>query len=84
MNFTIPFLLSYLSFKRDNGNTTAAETVSEPKTCSPDLCVLLKEFGAMKDKLGDLENRLKESEIQIHELKNKGNIKFRIHLNISV
>ncbi|KAK2862908.1 hypothetical protein Q5P01_002441 [Channa striata] len=35
------------------------------------MCYLLKEFDAMREKLGAMENKLKESENQIIELKNK-------------
>ncbi|KAM4612130.1 complement C1q-like protein 2 [Polymixia lowei] len=39
--------------------------------CNPDLCNLLVEFGAMKEKLGAVESRLKDSERQLEELRNK-------------
>uniref|UniRef100_A0A3Q3E7I6 C1q domain-containing protein n=1 Tax=Labrus bergylta TaxID=56723 RepID=A0A3Q3E7I6_9LABR len=49
----------------------AAEKTSQTEACFPDMCDLLKDFGALREKMGIMETRLKESENQIHELKNK-------------
>ncbi|XP_034413614.1 complement C1q-like protein 3 [Cyclopterus lumpus] len=43
----------------------------ELEQCEPDMCEMLKEFGAMTEKLRAVETRLKKSETQILELKNK-------------
>ncbi|XP_068444319.1 complement C1q tumor necrosis factor-related protein 3-like [Clinocottus analis] len=74
MNFTI-FLLVTLFW----GSISAQdEGTSETQSCFPDMCNLLKEFGALGEKLGamearlkDSETRLKDSESQILELKTK-------------
>ncbi|XP_044038941.1 uncharacterized protein LOC122869740 [Siniperca chuatsi] len=82
MNFTILwFVLLFCGLILAQDEGTAIETQS----CFPDMCNLLKEFGAMREKLGametrlkdsetrlkDSETRLKDSENQILELKNK-------------
>ncbi|XP_060887239.1 complement C1q-like protein 4 [Labrus mixtus] len=62
------------------GLSLADEGGNDPETqsCFPDMCNLLKEFGAMSEKIKSLETRLQESETrlqnsesQILELKNK-------------
>ncbi|KAM7366464.1 hypothetical protein PAMP_015902 [Pampus punctatissimus] len=71
MNFTVlMFVLLFYSL------TLAQDDVNAPVTeeigfCSPDMCNLLKEFGAMKEKLGSMENRLKESENRLKESENR-------------
>ncbi|XP_028261665.1 C1q-related factor-like [Parambassis ranga] len=44
---------------------TLAQNTEETQSCSPDMCELLKEFGAMKEKLAATENRLKDSETRL-------------------
>nr|XP_020504484.1 complement C1q-like protein 4 isoform X1 [Labrus bergylta]XP_020504485.1 complement C1q-like protein 4 isoform X1 [Labrus bergylta] len=46
------------------GLSLADEGVNDPETqsCFPDMCNLLKEFGAMSEKIKSLETRLQESE----------------------
>lgn len=69
MNF--PILLFVLLFC---GLISAQQDGTETQSCFPDMCNFLKEFGAMKEKLGAMETRLKDSENQILELKNKGRV----------
>ncbi|XP_067381430.1 complement C1q-like protein 4 [Channa argus] len=76
MNFTILLFVSLLCTStsvhgESNDPDTEAEKSSPVQSCFPDMCNLLKEFGAMREKLGALENKFKESENQILELKKK-------------
>ncbi|XP_041635215.1 complement C1q tumor necrosis factor-related protein 6-like [Cheilinus undulatus] len=48
-------------------DTNAVET----RSCFPDMCDLLRDFGAMTEKVKAMERRLEESENEILELKNK-------------
>ncbi|XP_051256977.1 complement C1q-like protein 4 [Dicentrarchus labrax] len=74
MNFTILwFVLLFCGSISAQDDGTATET----QLCHPDMCDLIKEFAAMKEKLGavetrleDSETRLKNSENQIQELRN--------------
>lgn len=78
MNFTILLFLSLfcgLILAQDDGNPLETEKTSDTKLCFPDMCDLLKEFNAMREKLEVMETRLKDNENQILELKNKGKIK---------
>uniref|UniRef100_A0A671XEL5 C1q domain-containing protein n=1 Tax=Sparus aurata TaxID=8175 RepID=A0A671XEL5_SPAAU len=59
----------------DDGNTAGTEENAGLHSCFPDMCDLLKEFSAMTEKLKAMETRLKESENQITDLKNKERIK---------
>ncbi|KAJ4949439.1 hypothetical protein JOQ06_020954 [Pogonophryne albipinna] len=63
---------------KDDGNTTDLENHLETQGCFPDMCDLLREFGAVREKLRvmetrmeDSETRLMDTETQILELKNK-------------
>lgn len=81
MNFTILLFVSLfcgLIWAQDDVIPPETEENTEIQSCFPDMCNLLKEFGAMREKLGVMENRLKDSETklkdsenQIIELKNK-------------
>ncbi|CAK6980192.1 hypothetical protein F7725_004747 [Scomber scombrus] len=51
--------------------TPDTEQTETQSVCNPDVRELLKELGALREKVGGLENRLKESEKQIEELKSK-------------
>ncbi|XP_065806181.1 cerebellin-1-like [Labrus bergylta] len=62
-------LFCSLILAQDEGQ--AAEKTSQTEACFPDLCDLLKDFGALREKMGIMETRLKDSENQIHELKTK-------------
>ena len=78
MNFTtfwFALLFCGLVLARGDGNTAETEENVEVRSCYPDMCDLLKEFGAMTEKLKAMETRLTESENQITDLKNKGNVK---------
>lgn len=78
MNFPILlFVVLFCGLSLAQGDSNNAETgiTSEIQSCFPDMCNLLKEFGAMREKLGAMETKLKESENQILELKNKGKVK---------
>lgn len=78
MNFpTLLFVVLFCGFYFTQSEINDPETgmTSEIQSCFPDMCNLLKEFGAMREKLGALENKQKESENQITELKNKGKVK---------
>ncbi|XP_041634951.1 complement C1q-like protein 3 [Cheilinus undulatus] len=48
-------------------DTNAVET----RSCFPDMCDLLRDFGAMTEKVKAMERRLRDSENEILELKNK-------------
>lgn len=84
MNFTILLFVSLfcgLIWAQDDVIPPETEENTEIQSCFPDMCNLLKEFGAMREKLGVMENRLKDSETklkdsenQIIELKNKGKV----------
>ncbi|XP_028420361.1 complement C1q-like protein 2 [Perca flavescens] len=50
-------------------DTPEIEKTSGTQSC--DICDLLKDFGALREKLGVMETRLKDSENQILELKKK-------------
>ncbi|XP_034713123.1 complement C1q tumor necrosis factor-related protein 3-like isoform X2 [Etheostoma cragini] len=74
MRCTILSLVSLfcgLILAQDDGNTPETEKTSETQSCFPDTCNLLKEFGSLREKLGIMETRLKDSENQILELKKK-------------
>ncbi|XP_032399901.1 collagen alpha-2(VIII) chain isoform X2 [Etheostoma spectabile] len=60
-----------LILAQDGGNPPETEITSETQSCFPHKCDLLKEFGALREKLGVMETRLKDSENQILELKKK-------------
>ncbi|XP_045898797.1 complement C1q tumor necrosis factor-related protein 3-like [Micropterus dolomieu] len=78
INFSILLFVSLLCgliFDQDDVIAPETERNSEIQSCFPDMCNLLKEFGAMRDKLGVMENKLKDSENQILELKNKDTTK---------
>ncbi|XP_037614175.1 complement C1q tumor necrosis factor-related protein 3-like isoform X4 [Sebastes umbrosus] len=78
MNFTIlliVLLFSDLILAQDVGNANETEISIEIQSCNPDMCGLLREFGAMTEKLRAVETRLKDSETQILELKNKESTK---------
>ncbi|XP_028971725.2 complement C1q tumor necrosis factor-related protein 6-like [Esox lucius] len=58
------------------------ENKNQPRNCHPDMCKLLKEFGAMEEKLRTtveklrvVEIKLKVTQYQLEELKNKGKTK---------
>ncbi|XP_049923782.1 complement C1q-like protein 2 [Epinephelus moara] len=72
MNFTVLLFVSLfcglILATEDSANTETEQTI---ESCFPDMCNLLKEFGALREKLGAVETRLKDSETQIQELKSK-------------
>lgn len=78
--FMLVSLLGGFSFAQGDSNDPETEQTSQIQSCFPDMCNLLKEFGAMREKLGALETKLKESENQILELKSKGNVKLFLTL----
>ncbi|XP_076581714.1 cerebellin-2-like [Chaetodon auriga] len=74
MNFSILLVLSLfcgLIMAKDDYGNLEEEKNNETQSCYPDMCDVLKEVGVLREKLGVVENRLKDSEIQIRELKNK-------------
>ncbi|XP_031160160.1 collagen alpha-2(VIII) chain-like isoform X2 [Sander lucioperca] len=82
MNFTILLFVSMfcglILAQDETTDATETEETGETKSCYPDMCDLLTEFGAMRQKLTSVETRLvasetrlKESENQILELRNK-------------
>lgn len=78
MNFTILLFVSLfcdLITAQEGVDAPEAEKTVETQSCFPDMCNLLKEFGAMTEKVRVMETKLKESENQILELKNKGKVK---------
>ncbi|GLD64699.1 complement C1q tumor necrosis factor-related protein 3-like protein [Lates japonicus] len=52
---------------QDDGIATVTEKPNEIQSCSPDMCDLLIEFGAMREKLGAMETRLKDSETRLKD-----------------
>ncbi|XP_028994064.1 complement C1q-like protein 3 [Betta splendens] len=75
MNFPILLcvllLFCGLTFAQGDSNDPDTEKQGPTQSCFPDLCNLLKEFGAMKEKLESVEAKMKESQTEILELKNK-------------
>ncbi|XP_056298969.1 caprin-2-like [Pseudoliparis swirei] len=81
MNFAIfLFVLPFcgLTLAQKSNDAIVVEKITERQTCYPDMCEILKEFGAMTEKMRAMETRLKESETrlkdsetQILELKNQ-------------
>ncbi|XP_031160163.1 uncharacterized protein LOC116053270 isoform X2 [Sander lucioperca] len=70
MKFTILLFVSLfcgLILAQEDG--PEIEKTSGTQSC--DMCDLLKEFGALREKVGVMETRLKDSENQILELKKK-------------
>ncbi|XP_054483460.1 complement C1q-like protein 2 [Anoplopoma fimbria] len=75
MNFPLLLFVSLfcsLTWTQDYDSNPETGTI-ETQSCFPDMCNLLKEFGAMREKLGAMETRLRDSESQILELKGKEN-----------
>ncbi|XP_042258139.1 collagen alpha-2(VIII) chain-like [Thunnus maccoyii] len=60
-----------LTLGQDTLETTDTEKTEMQSVCRLDVYDLLREIGALKEKMGGLENRLKESEKEIEELKSK-------------
>ena len=79
MNFTIlSFVLLFcsLTLAQEDGNANEIETKGE----SPSHVAhrdLLREFGAMTDKLRAMETRMNDCEKELLELRNKGKVKFK-------
>lgn len=73
--FLAMLLFCKLTLGQDGLLTTDTEKTEGQFECHPDVRELLKEFGALREKVGGLENQLKESEKQIEELKSKGRLK---------
>ncbi|XP_028261655.1 complement C1q-like protein 2 isoform X3 [Parambassis ranga] len=70
MDFNISFfmlLFCGLTLAQNISVTMETEGISERQTYSPDMCELLKEFGAMREKLGAMETRLKNSENRLKD-----------------
>ncbi|KAE8279364.1 Galactose-specific lectin nattectin [Larimichthys crocea] len=68
MNVTILwFVLLFcgLILAQDNGNATETEKLNETRSCNPDMCDLLLEFGAMIEKLRTMETRLADTETRL-------------------
>ncbi|XP_041820769.1 complement C1q-like protein 4 [Chelmon rostratus] len=73
MNFSTLLFVSLfcgLILAQDGVNAPETGKISKRHQCFPDMCKVLQEFHAMKQKLGVLETRLKNSENQILELQN--------------
>ncbi|XP_031160164.1 complement C1q subcomponent subunit B-like [Sander lucioperca] len=64
-----------LILAQDDGSTTETENNSTPGPCFPDMCDILQQLGALKEKLSSVETKLADSETQIQELKNKESTK---------
>ncbi|XP_062300623.1 caprin-2-like [Scomber scombrus] len=69
--FLVMSLFCRLTLCQDVLITPDTEQTETQSVCNPDVRELLKELGALREKVGGLENRLKESEKQIEELKSK-------------
>ena len=70
MNFTtfwFALLFCGLVLAQDDGSTAGTEGNVEVQSCFPDMCDLLKEFGAMTEKLKAMETRLTDSETRLRE-----------------
>ena len=86
MNFTIlSFVLLFcsLTLAQEDGNANDIETKGKSPSRVADQD-LLREFGAMTDKLGAMETRMKDSEKQIVELRNRGRVKFKDFIEESI
>ncbi|KAM4714665.1 complement C1q subcomponent subunit B-like [Anableps anableps] len=71
MNFNLWFLVWVCGLTLAQNGLPQTEVTTETGSCFPDMCKFLKEFGAMKEKQEGLETRLKETEIQVQELRKK-------------
>ncbi|XP_030286422.1 complement C1q-like protein 3 isoform X2 [Sparus aurata] len=69
--FWFVLLLCSLTLAQEDGYTVETEENIEAQSYHADMDDLLSEFGAMTEKLKVMETRLKESEMQILELRNK-------------
>ena len=70
MNFAIlliVLLFSDLIFAQDVGNANETEISTETQSCNPDMCDLLREFGAMTEYLRAVETRLADSETRLED-----------------
>ncbi|XP_026183596.1 C1q-related factor-like [Mastacembelus armatus] len=68
--FCNPGIVQFL-LAEDNPIVTETEKTQTQSGCSPDMQNVLTELGAMREKVGALENRLKEAEKHIEETKSK-------------
>ena len=67
-SFSFALLFCGLVLAQDEGGSTAGtEGNIEVQSCFPDMCDLLKEFGAMTEKLKAMETRLKDSETRLKD-----------------
>uniref|UniRef100_A0A671XEK4 Complement C1q-like protein 4 n=1 Tax=Sparus aurata TaxID=8175 RepID=A0A671XEK4_SPAAU len=64
-SFSFALLFCGLVLAQDDGSTAGTEENVEVQSCFPDMCDLLKEFGAMTEKLKAMETRLKDSETRL-------------------
>ena len=64
-SFSFALLFCGLVLAQDEGGSTGTEGNVEVQSCFPDMCNLLKEFGAMTEKLKAMETRLKDSETRL-------------------
>uniref|UniRef100_A0A4W6F4F1 C1q domain-containing protein n=1 Tax=Lates calcarifer TaxID=8187 RepID=A0A4W6F4F1_LATCA len=74
MNLTMLWfvlLLCGLISAQDDGTATVTENPNEIQSCSPDMCDLLVEFGAMREKLRAMETRLEDSETRLRNSENR-------------
>ncbi|KAI4808336.1 hypothetical protein KUCAC02_000400 [Chaenocephalus aceratus] len=70
MSWTILLCVSLfcgLISAQDDGNTTDLENHLETQGCFPDMCDLLREFGAVREKLRVVETRMEDSETQLKD-----------------
>ncbi|KAK5931593.1 hypothetical protein CesoFtcFv8_000125 [Champsocephalus esox] len=70
MSWTILLIVSLfcgLISAQDDGNTTDFENHLETQGCSADMCDLLREFGAVRDKLRVVETRMEDSETRLKD-----------------
>uniref|UniRef100_A0A8C9WZM1 Collagen alpha-2(VIII) chain-like n=1 Tax=Sander lucioperca TaxID=283035 RepID=A0A8C9WZM1_SANLU len=54
-----------LILAQDDGSTTETENNSTPGSCFPDMCDILQQLGALKEKLSSVETRLADSETKL-------------------
>uniref|UniRef100_A0A671WNN2 C1q domain-containing protein n=1 Tax=Sparus aurata TaxID=8175 RepID=A0A671WNN2_SPAAU len=76
LQFFICFAVCGLVLAQDDGSTAGTEGNIEVQSCFPDMCDLLKEFGAMTEKLKAMETRLKDSETRLKDSETRTKVMF--------
>ncbi|TNN22152.1 Polysialic acid O-acetyltransferase [Liparis tanakae] len=68
MNFAISlFVLPFcgLTLAQKSNDANLVEKITETQSCNPDMCEILKEWGAMTERMRAMETRLTDSESRL-------------------